>query len=53
MITDEPLTAAWFHERPVVKWIVVAAVAGGGLLFGYLYNKRKERRRSEACRRSG
>jgi YjbE family integral membrane protein len=41
MITDEPLLKDWFHEHAAVKWIVIAVVVGGGLLFGYLYNKRK------------
>jgi predicted tellurium resistance membrane protein TerC len=41
MITDEPLLKTWFHEHAIVKWAVIAIVVGGGLLFGYLYNKRK------------
>ncbi|MDR2163190.1 MAG: TerC family protein [Clostridiales Family XIII bacterium] len=44
MITDEPLVKVWFHEHTVVKWIVIVAVTGGGLLFGYLYNRYKERK---------
>jgi YjbE family integral membrane protein len=43
MITDEPLLKAWFHEHTVVKWILIVAVTAGGLLFGYLYNRRRER----------
>jgi YjbE family integral membrane protein len=41
MITDEPLTEAWFHEHMAVKWLVIIAITGGGLLFGYLNNKKK------------
>jgi YjbE family integral membrane protein len=44
MITDEPVTKEWFHEHAAIKWILIAAVTAGGLLFGYLYNKRKEAR---------
>ncbi|MDR2156571.1 MAG: TerC family protein [Clostridiales Family XIII bacterium] len=43
MITDEPLIEAWFHEHTVVRWAVIAAVTAGGLLFGYIHNRRKEK----------
>jgi predicted tellurium resistance membrane protein TerC len=47
MITDEPVVAAWFHEHVVVRWIVIIAVTAGGLLFGYLYNRAKERKEAK------
>jgi len=43
MITDEPLIEAWFHEHQALRWILIIAVTGGGLLFGYLYNRKKTR----------
>jgi YjbE family integral membrane protein len=43
MITDEPLTETWFHEHTAVMWLVRIATTGGGLLFGYLYNKKKSK----------
>jgi YjbE family integral membrane protein len=47
MITDEPLLETWFHAHTAVKWLVVAAVTAGGLLFGFLYNRSKERKAAE------
>jgi predicted tellurium resistance membrane protein TerC len=41
MITDEPLLKEWFHEYSAFRPIVVIVIICGGLLFGYLYNKRK------------
>jgi YjbE family integral membrane protein len=44
MITDEPVTEAWFHEHMAIRWILIVAVTAGGLLFGYLYNKAKTKK---------
>jgi YjbE family integral membrane protein len=41
MIVEEKVTAAWFDEHDIVRWIVIIAITGGGLLFGFLYNRRK------------
>jgi YjbE family integral membrane protein len=41
MITDEPAIESWFHGHAVVKWTLIAGVTAGGLLFGYLYNRKK------------
>jgi YjbE family integral membrane protein len=50
MLTDEPLVEAWFHEHAAVRWIVIIAVTAGGLLFGYLYNREKDRKSAEEAR---
>jgi YjbE family integral membrane protein len=47
MITDEPVTEAWFHEHVAVRWIVIIAVTAGGLLFGYLYNRAKAKKEAK------
>ncbi|MDR3225514.1 MAG: TerC family protein [Clostridiales Family XIII bacterium] len=44
MITDEPLTEVWFHEHEAIKWILIIAVTGGGLLYGFLYNRKKSKK---------
>jgi YjbE family integral membrane protein len=41
MITDEPLLKEWFRKYSAFRPIVVIVIICGGLLFGYLYNKRK------------
>ncbi|MDR1496580.1 MAG: TerC family protein [Clostridiales Family XIII bacterium] len=47
MITGEPLLEEWFQAHTAAKWLVIVAVTAGGLLFGWLYNRRKERKADE------
>jgi YjbE family integral membrane protein len=53
MITDEPVTKAWFEEHMAVRWVVILAITVGGLLFGYLYNRAKEKKAAENPRDGG
>jgi YjbE family integral membrane protein len=50
MITDEPITEAWFHARPAVRWGLILGITGGGLLYGFIRNRIKARAEIEMKR---
>jgi YjbE family integral membrane protein len=44
MIVGEPLIEPWFEEHVPVKWALIIGITAIGLLFGFLMNRRKDRK---------
>jgi predicted tellurium resistance membrane protein TerC len=47
MITDDLSTREWFEKHLLIRWTVIIVVTAGGLLFGYLFNRAKDRKAGE------
>jgi YjbE family integral membrane protein len=41
MITEEPVTKPYFEAHTPIAWCLIVGVTGGGLLIGWLYNRKK------------